>query len=194
MEQQQFEMKVNRIAQLLGKTPFDVEFRHSQNSLWARLRKGDEDIGIANGGRQEEDTFHISGFYPRAINGKEPYNLKTVSISMTEKKSPGQMAREICRRFMPTYQERLAEAVELVAATNGFIKERTEGIKAIAEVAGVPVNFVNGKEYNEGTVTIYDVDRGFFEVHSYCRGCFRMDLRGVPLEQAKQIIQILKSE
>lgn len=194
MEQQQFEMKVNRIAELLGKTAFDVKYHYSPNSFWARLRKGDEDIGITYGGWQEEDRFHISGFYPHAIDGKEIYNLKTVSISMTEKKSSGEMAREICRRFMPTYREQLAQAIEWVAKENAFIKARTAGIKAIAEVAGVFPRFVNGKECNEGRVIFYRDSDTSCEVCPDGIGFFNMDLKGISLDLAKQIIQILKSE
>lgn len=194
MEQQQFEIKVNRIAELLGKTAYDVKFRHSPQSLLATLTKGDEEIAISVGWASEKDRFHVKGFYPCAINGKWRYNLKPVSITMTEKKSSEQMAMEICRRLMPTYREQLAQAVEWVAKENAFIKVRTEGIKAIAEVAGVFPRFVNGKECNEGRVIFYRDSDTSCEVCPNGIGFFNMDLKGVSLEQAKQIIQILKSE
>jgi hypothetical protein len=100
-------------------------------------------IHFKNGGYHLEGKWHISSRYPRDVKGdSQARNEEGIEINIAETKTPEQIARDIQKRFMPSYEENLTLVMERIKRSNEY------HLKAKATIDKLSEYFLNslGKE------------------------------------------------
>lgn len=119
MVKEDFEKKILEVAVILG---FQASFKGRREPRDVELNSGDERITIYP--FWDEKRLSVFGEYPRTKRGECANGIASVSITISEKKTAKQMAKEIERRFMPKYRAQLAEAIEQVESLNVSMMEQ----------------------------------------------------------------------
>jgi len=189
MDRGAFVAKVEQLAEIME---YEIQYWHDSFNC-ARLNKAGCQFFINN----ERDhrslgRFYISSMYPTAMDGSREYHLESVEISMNEKKSAEQMAKEIKRRFMPKYLENYKKAVAFVQSQNKFIRTRQKTIRSIASLAGVEAKFMRQRDMGDGFCYFDYGDKYTGDITSDGADRLEMKLRGLTVDQAWQIVQLLR--
>ena len=197
-------IKAREVLKLLG---FE-EIKDREASTWncwivGRNNKGE---GIfLNASESNKWRFNISGFFPRDKKGeyitlyinredprREKFNCDDIGqwheprISLDSNKTAEKIAKDIQTRLYPEYFARLEEARQKIADNNEYT-DTTE--KALTELKGKALtdDEKNGKEFS-----LYDIGKHGI-VHA-SRELIRIEVSDLTIEQAKEILKIIKGE
>lgn len=91
-------------------------------------------------------SMTVRGEVPKNARGESPYigyGKSMTEINVAVSKSPGQIAKEIERRFMPAYMEILKGALDSIASSDTYHDKVNSVAKRIADLAGVPYETKN---------------------------------------------------
>ncbi len=156
METQEFKDKINAVGARLGMSvefPSDEDMRWQK---WAHLVKNQQTIRVSNGDYQNEHKLNIYGCFPTTTKGEQGRYGVSISINISDSKTPEQVARDIERRFMPFYLPELEKAVKQVNETNLFHQKRSANMQKMADYFGVEFK----EDNHEPSIWVYDVIKG----------------------------------
>lgn len=105
------------------------------------------------GGYQNEGRLRIAGDLAGDLHKHLSYNEREPSITVSESRTPDQIAREIMRRLLPTHIEQLARTTARKAEADQYERER-EALKGeLMRAAGINSTAHDGTLYlNAGGV------------------------------------------
>ncbi len=100
----------------------------------------------------QKGRLYFSGVYPKSATGATVsfYGETLPSITVAPSKTPAQVAKDIARRLLPDYQQRLRRVVEQNNGTQQHLNTVQQGFKELQQAAG-PYGRVNGKEDAKNT-------------------------------------------
>lgn len=122
----------------------------------AVLISGDKQIEICQGENHKGlDRLSIYAKYPAPFDGDYRYQKPSESITVAYSKTAAQIAKDIKRRLLPGYKEKLAEEINKDDARQASHDEFVETLTVIGEAVGVkPHSFNRGwKKQDEATVS-----------------------------------------
>lgn len=187
MEKQEFQDKVQKVADILGYTMILPE---EQFIKQATLIQDNIKINIRNGGYQQVNKIHISGSYPHDCHGGINYHgLKNSAINCAATKTPEQIARDIQKRFLPDYMEDMKKIINTNENVQQYADARYETIKTIADLLGVSPQQDHKNEYSIPTWNVLKGLHGL-EVDYYGRVDLKLELTP---DQAVQVLTLLKT-
>jgi hypothetical protein len=117
-EKKEYQGKIKKIAKLLGYNVVFKEDRFSYGYSW--LRKNGKEFHIVGGDYNwsPKGKFNICASYPGAKDNSHSYNEKRLEINLSCSKTPEQIARDIERRFFPTFEIEHQKAFDFANTTN----------------------------------------------------------------------------
>lgn len=185
--QARVEALICEVSQILGFTPEKHEKDESWHHVSMNARKGNESLHFSSGGYLLKDRIKISGNFPRARKGEyfDPYvpGEKRHEITVSIRKTPEQIARDIERRFLPHYQELLKKVLERIARMDEYDGicarnlERVKGKKPTEEEKEKKRLWLEGPISCEVQVTDEDAT---------------IELRSVPIEVARKVLELVE--
>lgn len=197
MERVDFDRKVKYIAEILG---YRVEFpdrdqwsgnlAHIKSLVNGEPRFG-EDISLTNGGYQNGGRIRIHGWFPQAQDGSRcDYGIHKTSITVTEKKTAPQIAKDMMRRFLPDYRSNLARVIQQVKEHEASRETQASVIKALADLVGI--KDVRNDQRGCPNKFYWHPGGGYIEVESTYAGTVKIELRSISAEQAERVLTALK--
>ena len=147
----------------------------------------------------DENRVSVGGDWPKDSKGQRVtprealgYNTEAAKIYVGAERDPKAAAKDIARRFLPTYREQYAACLERVASRNAYQDKVTANTRRVAAILGVSPDDKHGFRVNDGSGQVIAYG------HALCfRGVtvtgdnarFELDL---PIDQAEQVLRILK--
>lgn len=185
MTKQEFISKIQKVADILG---YEMTVPEESFNNQAELKKDNIWIHIRNGGYQNQNKITISGSYPRDCHN-QGYSHKNLSIGCSQDKTAEQIARDIQKRFLPTYLENLQMVIETNKTIQRSADTKHHTIKALADFLGIPSYKDHNNEYS---LPIWNVLPGLRSLEvSYDGTEINMKLE-LTLDQTLQVLAILK--
>lgn len=196
MNRAYFERKIEAIARILD---FKVEFAAEDmdslsNSATLRRDHDHAELWIRNVREGNKDRFKISGHYPIGESGYRPHDIKAAEISVTTKKTPYQIAREILWRLLPEYLIELDRAISIIEVHDDYTAIRLANLGELAGLAHA--NLFPDPSTNSGRDPSFRFGgEGNYLHHVKCWGSdkIQMELDNLTMDQAKKVIEILKN-
>ena len=187
MEKQAFWGCVQVIAEELD---YIVEWPPGDHSTkTAHVINGNVRLWIGNDTWGAKGRITISGCYPRAEDGRRPYGTESHEITVTEKKTPQQIAKEIERRLLPKYLPDLEKAVKQIQEHEDYVGTRIRNMRELAQFAGV--RFASPND-NRDPAFRFGGDRDYDHlVKPHGKNLVNMELSSLTVEQAKAVIAVL---
>ncbi len=146
-----------------------------------------------------ENKVAVSGVWPKDGKGQTVtpryainYNTAAAKIYVGTGRDPKAVAKDITRRFLPTYREQYAACLERVASRNEYQDKVAANTRRIAAVLGVSPDDKYGFRIEDGRGQVFA--RG---QHLAYRGvtvsgdCARFEL-DLPVDQAEQVLRVLQ--
>jgi len=179
------ESLISAVSKILGFT-----LQKNRDDSWryvsCDIKKGEESLHFTSGSYDVKDRIRISGNFPKTEKGEyiDPYNYrdKRHEITVSNTKTPEQIARDIERRFLTRYRELLKTVTQRVNQSNDY--ERT-CVKHLEEIKGKKLTEEEKKQHRFG---LHGEISGEFSVHG---DSARIELHSVPVETAKKIMQLV---
>ena len=174
MSKNQFNEKMIEVAKILGMTwegglskwNTSGNFRgENQVNIWARNAKG---------------KINFSSCYPTKVMYRD-----RVEIGVSEDKTPEQIAKDIQRRFLPTYLVNLKEAKAQIEVHNNYEAAKQANIEKIATYFG--------EQLWEGRTCIYPKVKEIDKIEALNDCLIKFTVEGSP-ELAIQIIELLQEK
>jgi len=173
-----------RICEFLDGWELDEDI-DSTSYVWRGLARSAE-------GRQllfrlewnKNDRLEISGSWGMGLYQFLPYNREKTEITVSRKKSPEKIAKEIERRLLPAYERMFAKAVRHKEANDSYEKRKKDALEAIKAAIGGDAHFTSdgNKVYSYEP---YNCDAEFYTDE------VKLELR-LPLEKAVRMLKWLK--
>ena len=186
--------KIKAVIKALGyKVTRELDAEYSHVYIEARNPKGNEVISFSGEGYAMKGRISINGVFPENEGGKTrdyvfAYNeSKDISISVSREKSAEAIVKDITRRLLPVYQEKLIKAHQLIEQWSTYANKKAANMKAL-KGSKPSEDELKRSEYSIrgaadgqawGTVKVYD-DTATIEIHS------------LTIEQAKKVLAVLK--
>jgi hypothetical protein len=166
---------------------------------------GDARIYIGFDGYNESTRLTISGHmhigkngsyvevYEKGADGSGWNHVYSPSITVAIKRGPKAVAKDIAKRFLPEYLRVFALAKAKVAEDNAYDTAITANLQHLAKVAGesVPESFSWRREGRKSFT--WRLRGNYHTVTASAEDC-SLKLDNLTLEQAEQIIRLLKTE
>ena len=134
---------------------------------------------------------NISGDYnygPSDLNIGWPYDKSRPEINATMSRGAEVIAKEITRRFLPTYNERFAEITSNVKTATEYRDRQTGTSKRLAKIANAGTERMN----RDGAgFSVYHNDRPYFDVQVYSD--VKLTINSLNEDQAAAIIRLVES-
>ena len=185
MDKQQFGEKMLEVGNILGLS-WHLKEEWSDN-VGELKGPGDVCAWVRNGGYQNKEKIKVFGDYPRDNKGQGQANTdQRVQISVSETKTPDQIARDIQRRFLPDYLKNLAIVQGWIAEINQATDQKAANLQQIADHFGFQI-----RENNREGVIYHSVE-GIYSIQAYSADLVRMEQVDCTPGQAIRIIEILK--
>ena len=189
MEKQEFQDKIETIADLLG--GYWVAFPEESYNNQATLTKDNITINIQNSGYQKENKISISGSYPHDCHGGISYHdLRNPSIGCSKDKTAEQIARDIQKRFLPAYLEDLQKVLTTNKKTQEYADANYQTINTLADLLGITPEKDHRNEY---FLRVYNTLQGLHGLEvNYYGSRVDMKLELTP-GQAVEVLTLLKT-
>ena len=189
MEKQAFRDYVVAIANKLG---YQVEWPpDDSNRKTAHIFNGDVRLWVGNDTWQAKGRITISGCYPTAEDGRR-IRIEEHSITVTETKTPQQIAREIERRLLSVYLPDLERAVKQIQKHEEYIGTRIRNMRELATFAGAKFILPGARDRQQDPVFRFGGDRDYDHlVKPHGKNSVNMELSGLTVQQAKAVIAAL---
>jgi hypothetical protein len=186
MERKDFSRLVYDIAGILG---YKVGFPDDYNNK-AEMGKDHERLIISNGGYKLGDRIKVYGVMPRPKDGRY-MRVSSMEITMAVTKTAEQMAKEIGRRFLPEYREKLAECLALIDEHDSAQSDQRASLERMAAVMGKDIHWHNEREANGA---IYSYDGAISKVEAQYGGKVKIELKySIPVDKAIRIIKAIQA-
>ena len=137
--------------------------------------------------------MEISGSYPNKDNGHcyiSSYD-EPPSIGVTSSRPPKSLAKDIKRRFLPKFHEYHELAMERKRQHEEYISNQHKAGELIVEAFPYAQPHRDGERVRFGSVSN---STPWGDVNLSCNGTMTIEARGVPVELAVQIGQLLREE
>jgi hypothetical protein len=171
---------------------------------WHPVLKGWEENGYANIAHDDGRgisfavaVYHFKGkvsisgdydFGPRELNISFPYGKSRPDITVTLARGPVVIAKEIARRFLPTYNERFAE----ISATVKSYTENRDRKQGIAERLAAVAGFRAGERITKDGFSTYRSDGPYLDVKVYSD--VEITVKSCSEELAAKIIKLVSEQ
>jgi len=132
MNKLEFQEKIKEVASILK-----MEVTFDENACWNRgeMKKDNLIFSINNGDYRNENRIRIYPLFPRAKDGFycQPYNYKSLQITISEISSASRIADAIQRRLLPQYQPFFQKALEIRERRNKYLADKEDILKRLQE-------------------------------------------------------------
>jgi len=130
----------------------------------------------------DRGRLHIQGGYPQDFH---PYS-GAPEISVSARRSPQSIAKDIHRRFLPDYLEVYARCMENKRQGEEALRLTNAALDELGKLVGQAPRYAELNRYG----SLY-VPHGSMEVHPSSEPSFRFKLHSVPLAVAWEICRVL---
>lgn len=142
-----------------------------------------------------ESRVSVSGDWPKDGNNQTVtprdailYDTEAAKIYVGAEREPSVVAKDITRRFLPTYRTQHAACLERVAGRNEYQDKVTANAHRIAAVLGIAQEDVSVKD---GEACLFPHREGLYQVRITEGVRFELSL---PVEKAEQVLRLLLAE
>lgn len=144
-----------------------------------------------------ESRVAISGNWPKDGNGQSVtprdairYDTLAAKIYVGAERAPAEAAKDIARRFLPTYREQHAACLARVEQRNDYQNKVTANTRRLAKVLGVSDNDKHCFRLADGRGELHPSLAGLSRGLSISSDSARFEL-DLPIDQAEKILRII---
>ncbi len=152
-------------------------------SFWLHLNGYDGRVSV--NGDWPSDASHQKVTPRDAIN----YNTEAIEIHVGAERDPAAAAKDITRRFLPTYREQHAACVAKANERNKYKRQVRENAERIAKTLGISLSENSSSRNGSGDeFHLYPHRDGLYQVRVSSEVHFELRL---PVEKAERILKLL---
>ena len=193
MEKEVFSEKMKSVANILG-YQWELKQEWSNNAGYL-IGPNQAKIWVRNDEYVIKERIEFNPCYPETQKGRfgkvyQRYDEKgRMKITVSENKTPEQIARDIQKRFLPPYLEKLQKAVIHIQKIDEYETKKMACLKKVADYLGEDVatpSLKNPRIYSSSV-------KGLYVITADSNMMIRFEVEVTP-EKAIEIIKILEEE
>jgi SLT domain-containing protein len=144
LEKQQIQKDIQRLNEILKSMGFKINSKHDEfYRAYAHGTNGNKEIYLTANDYRNKDRIVVSGLFPKDSKNNNFYyeveKTKYSSITISMKKSNGQIINEINKRFMPNYLDALNKVLDRIGQSEKHFNKSNNSIKRVSEILNLEI-------------------------------------------------------